>query len=67
MARQVVVRNITAERNAKAVIAGAAPEIIRNTGACTRLLTSPGQFDSEQLVNLYENHLTNHFSFNVHI
>lgn len=33
---QAGVRNITAERNAKAMIAGAAPEIIKkNTGAVT--------------------------------
>lgn len=41
VAHKVVLRNITAERNAKAVIAGAAQEIIKNTGAFTRLLTSP--------------------------
>lgn len=38
VAHQIVVTNITAERNTKAVIAGAAPEIIKNTGACK----SPG-------------------------
>lgn len=63
--QKVVVRNITAETNAKAVIAGAALEIIKNTGACIRLLNSPRSylvFCTKEEMNGCKFNLTGHFS-----